>query len=267
MDPINPPAQSSFQLNSPNSVTQIIYLAIPSKHNLTDTKSYAGGLWARTLDLITSSQGFKRLYWGRSLERPEHVELHIVRSTLKQHHDFLSSPAFRDAKAFLELLAPTPSAKPIKAIRHAGLTDQTPNCQALAKGAPFTGTAIYLRPTRAWNEGAWPLWTNIVPAVDGNLGCAGGTMLEPFELLEDPMLIGADGKMGKSRMKKGTLWEGYVVYVGWASVEQHERYHHTKHFREHSVVLRCGNEGFAEYGHVVFEGSREKEGAVSSAKL
>lgn len=55
-----------------------------------------------------------------------------------------------------------------------------------------------------------------------------------------------------------TFETGYVVYVGWETTEKHHAYHHTDHFRQFGNVLRCGNEGFAEYGHVVFEGSREK---------
>lgn len=81
-------------------------------------------------------------------------------------------------------------------------------------------------------------------------------MLEPVELLGDPMLVGeVEADKGK---KHGEKWEGYIVYVGWESVEKHEAYHHTKHFAEHRVVLRCGNAGFAEYGHVVFDGERGK---------
>lgn len=259
------PSQSSFQLNSPSTVTQLIYLTIPQDRDLKNADSYHGRLWASALDIIENSPGFHRLYWGRSLEKPVNVQLHIVRSSLQQHRDFLKSPAFRDASAFLQALASSGSSNPIRAIRHAALVDQTPNCKALAKGAPFTGSAIYLRPIQAWNEGAWPLWTNVVPKVDGNLGCAGGSMLEPIELLEDPVLLGEDGRPTKEVPPKGTRWEGYIVYVGWQSVEQHEAYHHTKHFAQHAVILRCGNAGFAEYGHVVFEGSRER--GASFARL
>ena len=49
----------------------------------------------------------------------------------------------------------------------------------------------------------------------------------------------------------------YLVYVGWKSIELHEEYHHTKHFANRRIVLGLGNEGFREYGHVCFVGSRE----------
>lgn len=257
--------QSSFQLNSPNTLTQIIYLAIPPDRDLKDTQSYHGSLWYSVLGLIEHSDGFLRLYWGRSPEKPENVQLHIVRPSMNEHREFLQSLTFRHVSAFLYSLASTGSSNPIKAIRHASLIEQTPGCKALGRGAPFTGSAIYLRPTKAWREGAWPLWTNVVPNVDGNLGCAGGSILEPIELLEDPVLLGEDGRQSGEKPMRGTKWEGYIVYVGWQSVEQHEAYHHTKHFSQHSVILRCGNAGFAEYGHVVFEGSRERE--ASSARL
>ena len=162
--------------------------------------------------------------------------------------------------ALLQLLSTSGSKSPIQAIRYARLTDLTPKSQALGRGAPFTGTAIYLKPTAAWNEGAWPLWTHIVRHIDGCLGCSGGPLSAPVELLEGPVL--AENRYKQSEVKKGEKWDGYLVYVGWESVEKHEAYHHTKHFAEHRVVLRCGNEGFAEYGHVVFEGRREREAVV-----
>lgn len=104
------------------------------------------------------------------------------------------------------------------------------------------------------------------------MGCAGGPLLEGVELLGTPVLVGegATEEM-KAEVKEGgglngvngAKWEGYIVYVGWETVEKHEAYHHTKHFKEHAVVLRCGNAGFAEYGHIVFEGER----IANSSKL
>ena len=92
------------------------------------------------------------------------------------------------------------------------------------------------------------------------MGCAGGVILESVECLSEPVLVGE-----AEPVKKGEKWEAYIVYVGWESVEKHEAYHHTQHFKEHRVILRCGNAGFAEYGHVVFEGQRE--GKTGGARL
>lgn len=96
------------------------------------------------------------------------------------------------------------------------MRDWTPDSKALGKGAPFTGTAIYLRPTEAWHEGAWPLWTHIVRHVDGCLGCSGGQILDPVDLLEEPALVGEDKVEGAKRTDG--KWEGFLVYVGWESV-------------------------------------------------
>ena len=140
----------------------------------------------------------------------------------------------------------------------------------MGRGAPYTGTAIYLRPTAAWYEGAWPLWTHIVRHVDGCMGVAGGRILESFELLGEPELMEvaksneSETEEGRER-GKGRKWEGYIVYVGWETVEKHEAYHRSKHFAEHWVILTCGNVGFVEYGHVVFEG--EKTSNAIGAKL
>lgn len=160
--------------------------------------------------------------------------------------------------AFLQPLGSTGSANPVLAVRHVEMRDFTPSSKALGKGAPFTGSAIYLQPTAGWHEGAWPLWTHIVRYIDGCLGCSGGRIVEPVKLLEDPVLVGEVEVDGREGDLKAGGWEGFIVYVGWESVEKHEAYHHTKHFKEHRVVLRCGNAGFAEYGHVVFEESRER---------
>jgi len=72
------PATSS----PPEAITQIIYLSIPADKTLNDAQSYCGGLWTTALDLIESSEGFRRLYWGRCLEQPEDVQLHVGRSLI-----------------------------------------------------------------------------------------------------------------------------------------------------------------------------------------
>lgn len=59
--------------------TQIIYLGIPKDRDLKNPKSYHGRLWSSALDLVEHSDGFERLYWGRCLEQPEKVQLHIGR--------------------------------------------------------------------------------------------------------------------------------------------------------------------------------------------
>lgn len=100
------------------------------------------------------------------------------------------------------------------------------------------------------------------------MGCAGGPILESVDLLGEPTLVGegateadkalakGDGKDGKGGLGRFGKWEAYLVYVGWETTEKHEAVHHTKFFKEHAVVLRCGNAGFAEYGHICFEGER-----------
>lgn len=116
------------------------------------------------------------------------------------------------------------------------MTELTPNCKSLGRGAPFTGSAVYVSTDATWSEGAWPLWTHIVRHVDGCLGCAGGEVLEPVD--------------GHSNC--------YLVYVGWETIEKHEAYHHTNHFAKRRFVLGLGNKGYREYGHIVFNGTREK---------
>lgn len=178
-----------------------------------------------------------------------------VRNTLAQHQAFLASDNYRFFIALVEVLA---NKKQSPVVRHAALQDFTPGSQALARGAPFSGTAIYLNRTAAWDEGAWPLWTHIVRYIDGCLGCSGGPILE--ENVES--VKGSLGRKVEGRGEREEFERCYVVYVGWATTEAHHEYHGTKHFAEHSVILRCGNEGYAEYGHIVFKGERVKEVAA-----
>jgi hypothetical protein len=116
------------------------------------------------------------------------------------------------------------------------MSEQSPNAKGLGKGAPVTGTAIYLATDeRAW-EAAWALWTTIVPNVPGCLGVAGGWMVEPVD--------------GHER--------SYIVWVGWENTEVHDAYHHTKDFGRRGIILWQGNKGYREYGHVAFLNSRSK---------
>jgi hypothetical protein len=144
------------------------------------------------------------------------IETISVRISQQSHKSFASSSSHDHFRALLQPLGSPGSAIPIKATRYVNMRDFTPNSKALGQGAPFTGTAIYLSPTAGWHEGAWPLWTHIVRYVDGCMGCSGGEILGPVELLEDPVLVGEVEVKGKEG--KGRKWEGFLVYVGWESV-------------------------------------------------
>lgn len=141
----------------------------------------------------------------------------IVRDTLAQHKNFLFSEDYAKFKTLLKpLVSNIPSSEPASfLVRHAHIRDFTPSPQALAKGAPVTGTAVYVSTTAAWHEGAWPLWTHVVRHVDGCLGCTGGVVEEDV-----------DGRGGC-----------YVVYVGWESIAKHDAYHHTEHFAKNRIIV------------------------------
>jgi hypothetical protein len=158
----------------------------------------------------------------------------VVCDTLTQSREFLESASYLEG--FL------PIAKSLKSsdvqVRHAYLTHQVldnPFGKNLL-GYPI-GTAIYQGADDAWYEGAWPLWTHVVRHIDGCKGIGGGKVVEPV----------------------GGLKNGYLVYVGWESVKKHDDYHHTQHFRKHFIILNIGHKGYTEYGHIVFQGLREKE--------
>jgi hypothetical protein len=173
---------------------------------------------------------------------------------MDEHREFLLSTAWtaQVLPALKQLMTATESTKaanpfPVVNIRHAALEEFTRNCEALGKG-PATmpvGTAVYLGTDDTWLEGAWPLWTKIVPHVKGCRGVSGGELEEPV----------------------AGFANNYLVYVAWDSVKDHDDYHHTKHFRDRYIILRLGNKGYAEYGHVLFQGGREKKAAAVASKL
>lgn len=69
----------SIQVFDSTSVTQILYLNVPPEQKLDQKHTDAGSQWSKVLDLITAFKGLLRLYWGRRLEEPEKVQLHLSR--------------------------------------------------------------------------------------------------------------------------------------------------------------------------------------------
>jgi hypothetical protein len=228
-----------MDLGMPAIPTQMIILPIDSKSNIDDTKSDSGRLWASVVAIIEQSPGFHRLYWGRHVEEPDKVQLHIARNSLHQHYAFLASKTWLEE--IYKLLSPilTDGSKLSDfTVRHAMLSENTPRAKALGRGAPVTGTAIYLiNDRRAW-ESAWLLWSTIVPNVPGCLGVAGGWIVEPV-----------DGHEGGC----------FIAWVGWENVQVHDAYHHTADFRKRSVILSQANKGWREYGHVAYSYNPEME--------
>ncbi|CEJ60357.1 hypothetical protein PMG11_08934 [Penicillium brasilianum] len=216
--------------------TQMIVLPIKEEIQIDTPSTPAGQVWSQILNVLENWSGFRRLYWGRHVEKPGEVHLHIVRDSLHQHYALLASPEWQRLTASLGALG-VPGATSL-IVRHAMMSEFTPQPKSLGNGAPVTGTAIYLTPDPAGWEATWALWTTIVPKVPGCLGVTGGWMVEP---MEESLC--------------------YVVYVGWESVEMHDAYHHTKDFRQRVVILRENNQGYREYGHVAFRHSRTRRPA------
>lgn len=61
----------------PSAITQIVYLTVPADTTLEDDASEAGKSWSQALDVVEESIGYQKLYWGRSVEQPQKVQLHI----------------------------------------------------------------------------------------------------------------------------------------------------------------------------------------------
>ena len=58
-------------------VTEIDILPISVDFKLDDAASAEGKTWNELLNLIKSSRGYEGLYWGRQVETPGNVQLHI----------------------------------------------------------------------------------------------------------------------------------------------------------------------------------------------
>ncbi|KAJ5708995.1 hypothetical protein N7493_010329 [Penicillium malachiteum] len=213
--------------------TQMIIIPIKDDLHIDDPTSKEGHIWAQVLEILQKWGGFHRLYWGRHNEEQGQVHLHIVRESLHQHYALLASPDWQ--QIITQLAGLGVSSALALTVRHAMISEFSSNPKSLGNGAPVTGTAIYLTPDPEGWEKTWALWTSIVSTVPGCIGVTGGWMVEPVE---------------------GNL--SYIVYVGWESVEVHDSYHHTRHFRERAIVLREHNAGYREYGHVVFNHSRSR---------
>jgi heme-degrading monooxygenase HmoA len=123
--------------------------------------------------------------------------------SLQHSIDHTASPGFA---LFDEILKPLLTGEVVK--RHALVSSLTPGCESLGRGSPFTGTAIYLSTKPTWEYQSLQ-WGQIVKNVPGFRGYAGGPMLEPVD--------------GHER--------AYILLVGWDTVEDHDDYHHTQHFK------------------------------------
>ncbi|KAJ5689344.1 hypothetical protein N7462_003736 [Penicillium macrosclerotiorum] len=217
--------------------TQMIILPLKEQLQIEVPSTREGQVWSQILGIFEHWAGFRRLYWGRHVEEPDQVHLHIVRDNLHQHYALVASPEWQRIIENLLTLGVASATAPI--VRHAMIAEFSPNPKSLGSGAPVTGTAIYLTPDPVGWEKTWELWTTIVSSVPGCIGVTGGWMVEPLEECSPC----------------------YVVYVGWESVQVHDAYHHTKHFRQRAVILREHNQGFREYGHVAFAHSRTRREA------
>ncbi|KAK7961622.1 uncharacterized protein PG986_002447 [Apiospora aurea] len=280
-------------------VTQIFYLSIPVEHQLQDATSGAGRKWAEALDLVAESPGFLRLYWGRQVEEHKKVQLHIVsptstsggggeaplghdriyfsqpetdsrpvRETLEQNEDFLESPLYLDdvlplIKSILTPPHPVHPTIPDIQIWHVHLGQQL-TTTATAAGLPTFGgtpsssssstssssllgypisTALYGGDDDAtWVEGEWLLWADAMRRVKGCKTIAGGKLIKKSVAAA----LKSDGG-------------GYLIYVGWETLQHDDEYHGTPSFKEQVMVLSSGGKGFKEYGHVVFQGVQGEE--------
>ncbi|KAJ9617683.1 hypothetical protein H2204_013558 [Knufia peltigerae] len=210
-------------------VTEILYLDVDPKSDLRDADSDAGRVWREMLELARTSPGFRDQYWGRGHEFPEKVRLHIVRDTLEQHRDFKNSESGQMFFTLAGKLVRDDSAPVV--VRHVLLHDTELNDgRRLAREAPITGSALYVNSDDVFHDYVWPLWTHIVRHAPGNQGVAGGRVL--------------DHESGR---------DAYLVYVGWETNDDHQRFRQSPLCADRRVILKMGNDAQEEYYHVVFE--------------
>ncbi len=82
--------------------------------------------------------------------------------------------------------------------------------------------------------------------VPGFMGIAGGPVIEAVDGCE----------------------RAFVALLGWESVDVHEAYHHTEHFRERrGILLDPAGAGISHYGHIAFGESGSQVLPVGKPKL
>lgn len=57
--------------------TQMIILPIKEEIQIDTHSTPAGQVWSQILNVLENWSGFRRLYWGRHVEKPGEVHLHI----------------------------------------------------------------------------------------------------------------------------------------------------------------------------------------------
>lgn len=198
-----------------------------------------------------------------------------VRETLEQNEDFLESPLYLDEvlpliKSLLTPPHPVHPTIPDIQIWHVHLGQQlaaaaattTSNAAAAATTARGFGlgsllgypvsTALYGNDDDdSWIEGEWLLWADAMRRVEGCKTIAGGRLIKKpvAAAVKPPTTTGGGGGGGGN---------GYLIYVGWETLKHDDEYHGSPHFKEQVMVLSSGGKGFKEYGHVVFQGFKER---------
>jgi hypothetical protein len=74
--------------------TQMLILSIPPSESIQDPTSSAGKVWQAILNIIRKSEGYKRLYWGRRVEKADNVQLHVGTVTIPYFHRLNLLPSF-----------------------------------------------------------------------------------------------------------------------------------------------------------------------------
>jgi hypothetical protein len=57
--------------------TQMIILSVKADAAIEEPSSKAGEIWDAALHILEQSPDFRRLYWGRHVEEPEKIQIHI----------------------------------------------------------------------------------------------------------------------------------------------------------------------------------------------
>lgn len=59
--------------------TQMMILPIAENIEINDSSTPAGQTWSQIISIVEKWAGFRRVYWGRHVEKPGEVHLHTGR--------------------------------------------------------------------------------------------------------------------------------------------------------------------------------------------
>ncbi|KAI9781172.1 MAG: hypothetical protein M1839_006280 [Geoglossum umbratile] len=196
--------------------TQLTVLSLHPDTPIEDSSTEAGRVWKSTLETIAAQPGCEHVFWGRQVEDPSTVQLHINWNNISSRQAFTDSPAHKPfATALSTLLASPPKTfhstldpHPTTAVFAPGTTPVTELC-TFYFALPLSPEA-----QSAFDETITAFSARVASKAEGHTAAASGWIVEE---LDNPAI-------GKAK--------AFFLAYGWKSIDAHMKYRDTQDFKE-----------------------------------